>query len=99
MHNESQRRSGPLAGTTKWKMLVILCRDRLTVEELADHLSLTDNAVRAQLQRLERDGLVTKAGSRPGVRKPHVEYELTPKALKLFPRAYEPMLVELVDVL
>jgi predicted ArsR family transcriptional regulator len=89
----------PILGSTKGKLLVSLCRKRQIVTELADHLKLTDNAVRAQLQRLERDGLVVKAGSRRGVRRPHVEYELTNEARKLFPIAYEPVLVKVVDVL
>lgn len=86
-------------GATKGKILVLLCRGRHTVAELAGLLGVTDNAVRAQLQRLERDGLVLRTGSRQGVRRPHAEYELSPAALKLFPRAYEPFLKHLVDVL
>ena len=86
-----------LFGTTKGKVLVILCRGRRTVNELAAQLGLTDNAVRAQLQRLGRDGLVRPAGSRRGVSKPHVDYELTAKAYPLFPRAYEPVLRQLVE--
>jgi predicted ArsR family transcriptional regulator len=79
-------------------MLLLICYGRDTVEQLAEDLKLTDNAVRAQLQRLERDGLASKRGLRPGVRRPHVRYELTPKARLLFPRAYEPVLRTLVDV-
>jgi predicted ArsR family transcriptional regulator len=86
-------------GTTKGKILVSLCWKHQTVSELADAMGLTDNAVRAQLERLERDGLVAKAGSRPGVRRPHAEYELTSDALKLFPRAYEPALIQVVNVI
>jgi predicted ArsR family transcriptional regulator len=89
----------PLFGTSKGKILALLCSGRHTVAELAAHLGVTDNAVRAQIQRLERDGLVLQAGSRRGVRKPHVEYDLAPKAYALFPRAYEPVLQKLVDVL
>ena len=88
-----------LFGTTKGKILVLLCHDRHTVAELAQDLGVTDNAVRAQLERMMRDGLVLEAGSRRGVRKPHVEYELTPNARRLFPRAYEPLLQSLVDAL
>jgi predicted ArsR family transcriptional regulator len=36
---------------------------------------------------------------RPGVRRPHVEYELTDAAAALFPKVYEPVLRALVDVL
>src|SRR5437868_6435428 len=88
-----------LLSTTKGKALILLCQGRKTVNELATELGVTDNAVRAQLQRLVRDGLARSAGSRRGVRKPHVEYELTGKARELFPRAYEPFLRELVGVL
>jgi predicted ArsR family transcriptional regulator len=76
-----------------------LCQGRQTVSELGIKLGVTDNAVRAQLQRLERDGLVSQAGARRGVRRPHVEYELAPKAYELFPKAYEPALRRLLDVL
>jgi len=88
-----------LLGTTRGRILALLCRGRATVTELAAHLHVTDNAVRAQLQRLERDALVVQAGSRAGVRRPHVEYELSPEALNLFPTAYEPVLSNLVQVL
>jgi predicted ArsR family transcriptional regulator len=69
------------------------------VAEVAAQLGVTDNAVRAQLQRLQRDGLARRAGSRRGVSKPHAEYELTVRGRELFPRAYEPVLDKLVDVL
>lgn len=85
--------------TTRGRILVLLCRRRHTVAELAADLGVTDNAVRAQLQRLGRDGLTRQVGSRRGTRKPHAEYEFTEKAHELFPRAYEPTLHALVDVL
>jgi predicted ArsR family transcriptional regulator len=88
-----------LSGTTRGKILGLLCRERRTVAELAVELGITDNAVRAQLERFQRDGLVSKTGSKPGVRRPHAEYELTPQARELFPRAYEPVLRVLADVL
>src|SRR5688572_11498749 len=79
--------------------LAFLCRGRRTVADLAAHLGVSDNAVRAQLQRLVRDGLVRPAGVRRGVRRPHAEYEITPKARALFPKAYEPVLRTLVEVI
>jgi DeoR family transcriptional regulator, suf operon transcriptional repressor len=88
-----------LSRTTRGKILVSLCRRRLTVAELAALLHVTDNAVRAQLHRLQRDGLVSSAGSRRGVRRPHAEYELTAKAREQFPTAYEPFLHHLINVL
>jgi predicted ArsR family transcriptional regulator len=85
--------------TTRGRLLVLLCRQRQTVAELAGALGVTDNAVRAQLQRLERRRLVRQVGSRRGIRKPHAEYELTDQARELFPRAYKPVLRTLADVL
>src|SRR5687768_15273411 len=85
--------------TTRGRLLLLLCRGPRTVNELMGELGVTDNAVRAQLTTLQQTGLVRQVGLRPGTRKPHAEYELTPKARELFPRAHEPVLRALVDVL
>jgi predicted ArsR family transcriptional regulator len=69
------------------------------VNELAAALELTDNAVRAHLATLDRDGLVVEAGKRPGVRKPETLYALTPEAEQLFPKAYHLLLNRLLDTL
>jgi DeoR family transcriptional regulator, suf operon transcriptional repressor len=101
-HRQTPRRRGqnlPLLATTRGHLLVHLCRGRRTVDELAERLSVTRNAVRSHLARLERDGLVRRAGSRRGVRRPHADYELTPKGRSAFPRGYEVALKALVDVL
>ena len=45
-------------------MVQLLRRASRTVEELAQALGLTDNAVRAHLATLERDGLVRQGGLR-----------------------------------
>src|SRR2546430_2451599 len=50
--------------TTRGKILVSLCRGRHTVAELAHELSVTDNAIRAQLQRLQRGGLILRSCTR-----------------------------------
>jgi predicted ArsR family transcriptional regulator len=70
-----------------------------TVNELADALRLTDNAVRAHLLSLERDGLVSQAGMQPGFRKPHATYALTADAEQIFPKAYGGLLDILLSVL
>src|SRR3982750_520500 len=88
-----------LFDTTRGRVLLLLCRGSRTVNELMDELGVTDNAVRAQLANLQADGLVRQVGLRQGTRKPHNDYELTPKARQLFPRAHEPVLRTLVDVL
>jgi len=70
-----------------------------SVNELAEELELTDNAVRAQLLSLERDGLIHQSGIQRGTRKPHFAYELTSEAEKLFPKAYDAVLTQLIAVL
>ncbi len=70
-----------------------------TVNELAEKLGLTDNAVRAHLVSLERDGLLRQAGLQRGHRKPHFVYELTPESERFFPKAYDTLFNRLVTVL
>src|SRR5215475_6812104 len=66
--------------STRGKILELLRTRECTVNDLARALRLTDNAVRAHLASLERDRLVTQAGMRPGIRKPHTTYALGPEA-------------------
>ena len=72
-----------------------------TVDDLASALGLTDNAIRAHLSKLERDGVVRPVGVRRagGVGKPAVLYDLHPDADVLFSKAYPPMLGALLDVM
>ena len=66
--------------STRGKILELLRTRERTVNELADALRLTDNAVRAHLASLERDRLVVLSGMKPGIRKPHTTYSLGPEA-------------------
>jgi predicted ArsR family transcriptional regulator len=85
--------------TTRGQVILLLRQANQTVEELARALHLTDNAVRSHLATLERDGLVDQQGVRRGAGKPAVVYTLTPEAERLFPKAYEPVLQQLLGVL
>ncbi len=88
--------------STRGRVVTLLRRSGRTVEELARELGLTDNGVRAHLATLERDGVVRQRGSvrrGSGGGKPAYVYELTPEAEDLFPKAYEPVLRQLLDVL
>jgi predicted ArsR family transcriptional regulator len=85
--------------TTRGRIVALLCRAGYTVEELARTLGLTDNAVRAHLTVLERDGIVVQSGLRRGSGKPACVYSLAPGADQLFPRAYLPTLQVLLAVL
>lgn len=70
-----------------------------SVDELAKELGLTDNAVRAHLSTLERDGLVKQGGIIKGFRKPHFAYALTEQAEELFPKPYDLLFNELISAL
>jgi predicted ArsR family transcriptional regulator len=81
--------------STRGQILQLLRSKNRTVNEFAAELQLTDNAVRAHLLSLERDGLVYQSGTQPGFRKPHATYALTADAEQIFPKAYGP-LVDLI---
>src|SRR5207245_2177979 len=85
--------------STRGRVISLLRRASRTVSELSKALRVTDNAVRATLATLERDGLVRPGAKRPGVRKPNQAYELTAAAEALFPKPYGLLLKELFEVL
>lgn len=85
--------------STRGRIVSMLRGATCTVEELAERLELTDNAVRAHLITLERDGLIRQSGVRRGARKPHYTYSLTQEAERLFPKAYDALLNQLIEVL
>src|SRR4030095_6542916 len=85
--------------STRGRLVTLLRGTTKTVNELAEELQLTDNAVRAHLLSLERDGLFRQGGIQRGTRKPHFAYELTEEAEHLFPKAYDALLNQLIAVL
>lgn len=85
--------------STRGHIVTLLRGTTKTVNDLAEDLGLTDNAVRAHLLSLERDGLVRQRGVQRGVRKPHFAYELTDEAEHLFPKAYDTLFNQLLAVL
>jgi predicted ArsR family transcriptional regulator len=95
---ESHRPAKPTAWrkrlmeSTRGRILETLRDGERTVNQLAASLKLTDNAVRAHLLSLERDGLIVQSGTQPGFRKPHAIYALTPEAEQIFPKAYGALL-------
>lgn len=90
--------STPFFASTRGQIVVLLRRVGRTVDELAAALGITNNAVRAHLATLERDGLVAQQGVRRGVSKPAAAYGLTSEAERLFPKAYGAVLDELLSV-
>jgi predicted ArsR family transcriptional regulator len=84
--------------TPRGQIAKLLRSGPTSVEELARALGVTDNAVRAHLATLEREGIVHATGVRRdgGVGKPATLYAIVPEALEIFSRAYSPMLVALL---
>ena len=86
-------------GSTRGRIVTLMRGAAKTVNDLAEELELTDNAVRAHLLSLERDELIRQSGLQRGIRKPHFSYELTDEAEHLFPKAYDALLNQLITVL
>src|SRR3954467_3714014 len=86
--------TGRNAPATRARVLHLLREGAWTVEDLAESLELTDNAVRFHLAALEREGTVRKEGilRKPAVGQPAALYSLTPAAEDAFSRAYAPVL-------
>jgi predicted ArsR family transcriptional regulator len=84
---------------TRGRIVLLVRRSARTVDELAELLGLTRNAVREHLATLERDGLVHRSGVRRSNGKPAHLYALTPEAAELFPRGYAPVLHGVLDAL
>lgn len=84
--------------STRGKIICLMRFSSRTVNELAEMLDLTDNAIRSHISVLEKEGLIYKKAMRRGHRRPHAEYDLTSEAMNLFPKAYEPVLKQILDV-
>ena len=90
---------GRMRESAAGRILTLLRRGGMTVDELAAALGLSGNAIRPQLAVLERDGLVQRVGVRRGASRPAQVYALSRDADLLFSRAYIPVLTELLHVL
>lgn len=89
-----------LLGGTRQTVLELLLRSDRTVQEIADEVGVSANAIRGHLASLERDGLVVKRDLRRETGgKPAVVYALSRDADELFPKAYVFVLHGLLDVL
>lgn len=87
-----------LLDTSRGRIVTLLRTAGRTADDIATKLGLTRSAVRVQITAMERDGVVKKAGKRPGTTRPSHVYELTPEVEELLSKAYVPLLTQLVDV-
>lgn len=88
-----------IAEGTAGRILELIRRGAMTVDQLAVALDLTRTAVRAQLALLQRDGLVEHREIRRGTSKPSRTYGASSHAELMFSRAYIPVLTHLLHVL
>jgi predicted ArsR family transcriptional regulator len=88
-----------VAEGTGGRIIQLLRRGPMTVDELAAALKLTRTAVQAQLAALQHDELVEQRGTRRGTSKPARTYGVTTQAELLFSQAYIPILTQLLHVL
>ena len=84
---------------TAGRILGLLRRGPMTVDDIASALDLTRSAVQAQLATLQHDDLVEHREMRRGVSKPSRTYGVTMQAELMFSTAYIPILTQLVHVL
>jgi len=90
----------PRPDGTRARLLALLREGAWTVDDLAERLSLTDNAVRFHMEALEKLGTVRKEGVRRiGVGKPASVYSLSPGGEEAFSRAYAPVLIACLEEL
>jgi predicted ArsR family transcriptional regulator len=69
----------------------------MSIDELAEQLSVTRTAIRQHLAALERDALVLRGETRPTGRRPEQLYRLTDHAREQFPRQYQLLASALID--
>jgi len=87
-----------LFDTSRGRIVALLQRAELTVDEIAAELGVSANAIRMQITAMERDGVVQRVGLRPGTTRPSQVYHLTAEVEQLLSRAYVPLLTKLVHV-
>jgi DeoR family transcriptional regulator, suf operon transcriptional repressor len=87
-----------LLDTSRGRIVTLLQRGPLTVDELASRLAVSPSGVRAQIVAMERDGVVRRVGRKPGATRPFRLFQLTPEVEQQLSRAYIPLLTQLVDV-
>jgi predicted ArsR family transcriptional regulator len=87
-----------LLDSSRGRIVTLLRSGGLTADDIASRLALTRSAIRAQITGMERDGVVRRAGQRPGTTRPSYVFELTPEVDQLLSSAYVPLLTQLIDV-
>ncbi len=95
------RTPNPRTDATRARLLALLREGAWTVDDLAERLGVTDNAVRFHLDALERAGTVRKEGVRRirGAGQPASLFSLSAGGEEAFSQAYAPVLIACLDEL
>lgn len=87
-----------MLGETRARLILLLRRSDQTINELAQTLGVSGNAVRTHIAALQRDDLVEEAGLRRDTGgKPARLYTITSRAEELFPKAYALVLGQVIS--
>ncbi len=94
-------RDSRTSDTRRDLMLLLLSNktDGLTLDELAERVGITRNAVRQHITSMERDGLVRHMAMRPSGRRPSRAYGLTVAGGEAFPRQYDRLALQMLESL
>jgi DeoR family transcriptional regulator, suf operon transcriptional repressor len=87
-----------LLDSGRGRIVTLLRAGALTADDIASKLRVSPSGIRAQLTAMERDGVVRRAGQRPGTTRPSNVFELTSEVEQLLSSAYIPLLTQLVGV-
>ncbi len=96
MHEAMQRQ---MQATRRQILLTLKTRGGMTADELSEVLGITAMGVRRHLMTLERDGLVAYEAVQRGVGRPSYVYHLTELADDLFPKSYDRLANELLQII
>jgi predicted ArsR family transcriptional regulator len=87
------------AGGSRERIIRLLLAQPLTITAMAKTLGMTQNAVRAQMALLQREGVAEPLGEVKGARRPSILYGLHAGAEAQLSRAYPAMVSHLVRAL
>lgn len=92
-------RRNDLPPGTKRRILDLLVREKLSVEQIASRLGVTSAAVRQHLVTLDALGLVDRTKGEARVGRPTYLYHLSDLGRRAYPKRYDLLLAELVEIL
>ncbi|GAB4330303.1 MAG: hypothetical protein Kow0010_15190 [Dehalococcoidia bacterium] len=88
-----------ISPTRRDLLIAIKVRGEARVEELSRALSITPSAVRQHIASLEADGLLAHRAVKGKPGRPKFVFRLTPASEAFFPRNYEGLVGDLIDIL